>query len=87
MNVNLSQKPEWLLERNPLGMVPVLEQDDKLLYESLVVCDYLEDVYPNNRLTPTDPYRKARDAMLVDFYGNKVRTKLQALVYDILPLE
>ena len=85
--MNLSQKPDWLLERNPLGMVPVLEQDDKLLYESLVVCDYLEDVYPNNRLTPTDPYRKARDAMLVDFYGNKVRTKLQALVYDILPLE
>ena len=57
-----------------MGMVPVLEQDDKLLYESLVVCDYLEDVYPNNRLTPTDPYRKAQDAMLVDFYGNKVRT-------------
>ena len=61
------------MERNPLGLVPVLEQDDKILYESLVTCDYLEDVYPNNRLTPTDSYRKARDAMLVDFYGNKVR--------------
>lgn len=71
VNVDLKQKPEWFLERNPLGLVPVLEQDSKVVYESLVTCDYLDDVYPQNPLTPADPYRKARDAMIVDFYGSK----------------
>eukprot|EP00916_Digyalum_oweni_P011515 GHVL01019164.1.p1 GENE.GHVL01019164.1~~GHVL01019164.1.p1 ORF type:complete len:217 (-),score=13.71 GHVL01019164.1:1240-1890(-) len=71
VNVDLKEKPEWFLERNPLGMVPTLEQDDKVVYESLITCDYLDDVYPQNRLTPADPYRKAQDAMLVDYYGSK----------------
>jgi glutathione S-transferase len=71
--VDLKNKPDWFLERNPLGAVPVLEQDDKIVYESLITCDYLDAVYPSNRLTPTDPYRKARDAMLTDYYGSKVR--------------
>ena len=71
--MDLKEKPEWFLERNPLGLVPTLEQDDKIVCESLITCDYLDDVYPNNPLTPTNPYRKARDAMLVDFFGNKVR--------------
>lgn len=71
VNVDLKNKPDWFLERNPLGLVPTLEQDDKIVCESLVTCDYLDEVYPNNRLTPADPYRKARDAMLIDFFGNK----------------
>ncbi|XP_076450564.1 glutathione S-transferase omega-1-like [Babylonia areolata] len=72
VNVHLREKPDWFLERNPLGMVPVLEQDDKVLYESLITCDYLDDVYPDNRLTPADPFRKARDSMLVDYFGKKL---------------
>lgn len=73
ININLKEKPEWFLERNPKGAVPVLEKDGKIIYESVIVCEYLDDIYPQNRLTPPDPYRKARDAILLDYYGNKVR--------------
>jgi len=72
INVDLKKKPEWFLERNPKGLVPTIEQDDKVVYESLVVSDYLDQVYSKNPLTPADPYRKARDSMFVDFYGNKM---------------
>jgi len=71
INVDLKEKPEWFLERNPLGLVPTLEQDDKIVYESLITCEYLDDTYPQQRLLPTDPFTKAQDAMLVDFYGSK----------------
>ncbi|KAL8593225.1 hypothetical protein ACOMHN_009880 [Nucella lapillus] len=74
VNVDLKEKPDWFLERNPLGLVPVLEKDDKILFESLITCDYLDDVYADNRLTPADPYQKARDSMLVDYFAKKFVT-------------
>ena len=78
VNVHLKRKPSWLLERNPKGRVPVLEHPDgRIVFESIVVCQYLDEIYPNNRLTPTDPYRKARDRLLMD-YCDKVCRKLQS---------
>ncbi|OWF35357.1 glutathione S-transferase omega-1-like [Mizuhopecten yessoensis] len=72
VNVDLKAKPDWFLERNPLGLVPVLEQDDKVLYESVITCDYLDDVYPDNKLNPSDPYQRARDRILLESYGKVV---------------
>lgn len=70
MNINLSKKPEWYLEKiNPLGKVPAIQKDDKILYESAVCCDYLDQVYPNNKLTPEDPYQQAKDRILVEHFG------------------
>ncbi|XP_062602424.1 pyrimidodiazepine synthase-like [Saccostrea cucullata] len=69
VNINLKSKPEWFLQKNPLGKVPVLEQDDKIVYESLICCDYLDQVYPQNKLTPEDPYRQAQDKMLVEHFS------------------
>ena len=85
VNISLSEKPEWLLERNPNGTVPVLEQDDVVIYESLIVADYLNTVYPNpvgsQQLLPADPYRKARDDLLIDYYGKKVRVHAVLLMF------
>lgn len=69
VNIDLKDKPDWFLEKNPLGLVPVLEIDDKIVYESTATCDWLDDVYPENRLQPSDPYRRAWDRILVEYYG------------------
>lgn len=83
VNITLKEKPEWFLEKNPKGMVPVLEQDGRILYESLIVAEYLDAVYPKPRaLLPSDPYRRARDAMLIDFYGNKFIPNYYKLVFS-----
>nr|QCC89038.1 glutathione S-transferase omega 2 [Meteorus pulchricornis] len=68
--VNLSAKPEWLLDINPMGKVPsiVLENGD-VLYESLIVTDYLDEAYPENKLYPKDPLEKAKDKLLIDRFG------------------
>jgi len=58
--------PEWIRNRHPTGGVPVLETDDgRVLYESLVCAQYADDANPQSRLTPTDPFTKAKHSLLV----------------------
>jgi len=61
--------PDWARERNPNGMVPIIEHEGKVVYESLVVSQYLDDVFPKNKLTPTDPYVRARHDILVSEFS------------------
>lgn len=60
------------LSINPLGRVPALELDDgRVLPESEVICEYLEDLYPDPPLRPKDPWARAQVRLisrLCDFY-------------------
>jgi len=46
--VNLTNKPDWLFERNPKGLVPVLEYKGRVIYESAVCDEFLEDEFPES---------------------------------------
>ena len=45
--------------RNPMGAVPVLDADGRLLSQSLAIIDWLEARHPEPRLIPTDPDARA----------------------------
>jgi glutathione S-transferase len=64
-------KGDYLL-LNPIGRVPTLVLDDgRALPESEVICEYLEDAYPEPTLRPRDPWERARVRLLsriCDFY-------------------
>ena len=57
--------PEWLKDRHPSGFVPVLERDGRIVYESMVCSQYVDDVFPQLRVTPNDAYEKAIQMMLL----------------------
>src|SRR3954463_10528943 len=60
-----SQKDEWLA-RSPLGKVPIVELDaGRRLSESQVICEYLEDAYPQKPLYPKEPFARAKVRELV----------------------
>ena len=63
-NCKPSQKDEWLA-RSPVGKVPIVETDGGSLAESQVICDYLEDAYPQKPLYPKDPLAKAKVRELI----------------------
>lgn len=46
--------------KNPFGLVPMLEHDGKVLVESNVINEYLDDVFPEPPLRPKDPYKLAQ---------------------------
>ena len=68
--VNLTNKADWLLERNPLGRVPVLEHKGNVVYESAVCNEFLEEAYPESStgthaLLPSCPYERAAVRLLM----------------------
>lgn len=85
VRIDLGDQPDWYLKKNPVGEVPLLEWIDKdsketrSIPESLIVCDYLDKLYPQNRLHPTDPYLKAQHQVLTSRF-NSVRRDSQSLI-------
>jgi stringent starvation protein A len=63
--VDLDDRPAWIYEKNPLGRVPVLEEDEFVLPESAVINEYLEERYPEPPLLPADPADRAAARLLV----------------------
>jgi len=48
------------LKINPNGVVPALLHDGEVVIESSVIVEYLDEVFPDARLTPADPAGRAR---------------------------
>jgi stringent starvation protein A len=71
--VDLDERPAWLYEKNPLGKVPVLEEDVFVLPESAVIMEYLEERYPEPPLWPADPAERAHGRLLVDRFDRLSR--------------
>lgn len=73
IEVNPYHKPESLLSLNPRGLVPTLEYHSKPLYESTVICEFLEDAYPaTKRLLPADAYDRARSRIWAGFVESRI---------------
>ncbi|KAM8924120.1 glutathione S-transferase omega-1-like isoform 2-T2 [Pelodytes ibericus] len=73
ININLKNKPEWFAEKSPFGLVPALETSNgDVIYESPIVCDYLDEVFPGKKLTPSDPLEKAKQKMILEHYSKVV---------------
>ncbi|HKC22714.1 MAG TPA: glutathione S-transferase family protein [Gaiellaceae bacterium] len=63
--IDLDDRPSWIYEKNPLGRVPVLEEDAFVLPESAVIDEYLEERYPEPPLWPADAAERALGRLLV----------------------
>ena len=73
------QKSPEHLQRNPYGKIPVIDDDGKILFESCIINEYLDEKYPNPPLQPKDPYLRARGRILVDYFLNYLHEPYWAL--------
>lgn len=69
--IDLADKPGWFTAISPLGKVPLLrvkanDGSETVLFESAVICEYLEDTQPN-ALHPADPLARARHRAWMEF--------------------
>ena len=52
-------EPDYLA-LNPQGLIPTLEAGEATLTQSMAICEYLEEVYPDPPLLPVDPVERAK---------------------------
>lgn len=77
LDFNLELEKVWerrteFLALNPAGDVPVLiEQDGTTLANSQVICEYIEEVYPEVNLLGRDPVQRAETRRLVSWFDVK----------------
>lgn len=68
------QKSAEYLDKNPMGQVPLLVIDDKNIFESISIVEYLDDSEKERLLLPQDAYQKS-----------VIRTLLFVLSGSIIP--
>lgn len=64
--VDLANKPDWFLELSPLGKTPVLLVDGEAIFESAVICEFLDETQAP-RLHPENPLERARHRAWMEF--------------------
>ncbi|MBC7831699.1 MAG: glutathione S-transferase family protein [Hyphomicrobium sp.] len=65
-DVDLSDKPDWFLRVSPLGKTPVLLVGDAAVFESAVICEYLDETV-SPRMHPDDALERARHRAWMEF--------------------
>lgn len=59
IDIDLANKPAWFLAISPLGKTPVLLVEQQAIFESAVICEYLEDCFEPT-LHPAEPLARAQ---------------------------
>lgn len=65
-DIDLANKPDWFLALSPLGKTPVLQVGGEAVFESAVICEYLDETEVP-RLHPADALQRARHRSWMEF--------------------
>ena len=78
-------KSAEFLALNPIGKIPVLDIDGFGLPESEVICEYLDDAYPDHRVIPSLAIDAARARLLARFYDLYIYPHVSSLYKQMNP--
>ena len=74
IDVDPLNTPDDVMDLNPYGTVPTLVDRDLALYDSRIICEYLDERFPHPPLLPVDPVSRASARLYMfrvenDWYG------------------
>lgn len=76
-------KPDYL-RLNPLGVVPTLVHDGRPIIESSIICEYLDDCFPQPPLRSPDPAHRAEMRLWMKHVDNKLHPACGAMQWTIV---
>jgi len=84
VEIDLGDRPAWLYEKNPLGRVPVYEEDGGfVLPESEVIMEYLDERYPEPALWPADPAERALGRLWIQRFDDRLGNAYYAVRREV----
>ncbi|MED6132191.1 hypothetical protein PIB30_016831 [Stylosanthes scabra] len=80
---NPTNKSPELLEYNPVyKKAPVLVHAGKPICESMIIVEYIDEIWPHNSLVPHDPYERAQARFWVTYADQMVPALFAALYFN-----
>ncbi len=77
--VDVHNVPQEILTMNPYGEVPVLEEREFFLYESNIICEYIDERFPHPQLMPSEPVHRARMRLFLFGFEKELFSMLKTL--------
>lgn len=69
--IDLQNKPDWFTQVSRYGKVPAIKHGDNEIYESAIINEYLEEVFPEPPLLPRDPGKRAIARIWIDYANTR----------------
>ena len=67
---------------NPNGVVPTLDHDGKIVTESNIIIEYLDDTFPQVALKPNDPYKRAIMRLWLELAELRIHKNVNIVSYN-----
>ncbi|MDM9384054.1 glutathione S-transferase family protein [Chlorogloeopsis sp. ULAP01] len=71
IEIDLQNKPANFIEISPYGKVPAIKHGQEKVWESAIINEYLEEVFPHPQLLPQNPIARAQARIWVDFANTR----------------
>lgn len=78
-----AQRSPDILRLNPYGKVPILIDENDVIYDSTIINEYLDDEYPHPPLMPTGSDGRARARVFEDFADNSFTPQSNVLAAEL----
>ena len=80
--IDLYNRPDWWAELSPYGKVPLLKHGDGIVYESAIINEYLDEVFPDTPLRPANPLQRAQARIWIDYCDTRFMPACHQLIQD-----
>ena len=87
VEIDLANKPAWYGGVSLYGKVPALEHAGARIVESAVINEYLEEVFPEPRLLPRAPAKRALARVWIDFANTRLAPAFGKVLWAATPAD
>ena len=72
----------WYVEIHPNGVVPALDHDGRIVFESNALMEYVDDVFDGPKLKPDDAWERARMRVWMDWSEHVLHRNMHLISHN-----
>jgi glutathione S-transferase len=85
VEIDLQNRPANFTDISPYNKVPVLKHGDVRVWESAVINEYLEEIFPSPPLLPEDPVQHAQARIWINFADTQLFANTRKILHSFDP--